>query len=206
MVFGLRPRVGRLERQRNRLAAARVVHRDEIAQDIDGRFRRAEQPLLGWAGPFGPPDAHRRPLPARILSGQRHQPNPRLQQVSAVELRVRDRDQPVAVHPRDGARDAPCRVAPTIDVDVVRPAVPACGAVWRPTASASACTRSPAPCASRACPAAMSRDATPPARASSGVMPRSMSSSIRSPTFHSCRASISTGIASSTASTSHGSV
>ncbi|SHV99932.1 Uncharacterised protein [Mycobacteroides abscessus subsp. abscessus] len=42
--------------------------------------------------------------------------------------------------------------------------------------------------------------------ASAGVIPRSMSASRRSPTVHSSRASISTGMSSDTPSTSHGRV
>ena len=122
----------------------------------------------------------------------------------ACQFGIGDEDDAIAVDPGDCAGQS--TAGAELDVDVMRRRT-RCGRYLR-AASASA----------RACPRISLALRTPrrpggnvPRRhsafaASSGCMPRRMSLSIRSPTPHSARASTSTGMASWTPSTSHGSV
>ena len=185
-----------------------VVDRHQVAQHVDGRVLR--RPSAARCGAL--PGRRARPMHtadqsrSRMMSEQRQQRNPRREQVlgrrawsSVTDTSV------VAEHRRHRARQPPARAE--VDVDVVGVRRRPCGTPARSSANGvGLVAQLRRPCASPAAPGGSVPRRHSACRASSGVMPRSMSPSIRSPTAHCSRASMSTEISSETPSTSHGSV
>ena len=154
-----RPRVGRLDRQRNRLAASGVVDRYEIAQQLDGILRRAAAPpAAGWCPAW--PGRCRRPT-SRGSGRERSTPATESTTRAGACRPAWNTSPPPAGRRRPVAR---CRSAADRSRDRCRRRTPA-----RPPGGIAA-PRSPGPrpdrgsrwpCASPAGPAVACRGATP---------------------------------------------
>ena len=174
-----------LERQRQRLAHAGVVDRDQVAQQVasassteanggrGSRRRRRRRRPGRW---------HRPTTGGRVVGAQRQQRHPGVEPVLGSEPGEAHLARAVAVDVGDGAAQPPAAAEVDVDVDarrglpwVTESAISATGPAW-----SSDLRRSRQP----SCPGAARRGATPCRASPSGSRPASRSRSIRSPTSH----------------------